>query len=304
MKTLIPFLAILLLFLMPHVSKAQETNDSLTYYQVETVDGNVFIGKILSKDEKMVVLKTDNLGVLNISFKNIKEIKPLTTKNIVKGELWPENPHATRYFYLPNGYGLKKGEGYYQNTWVLFNQVSYGLTDNFSMGAGLIPTFLFGANGVPVWITPKLSFPVKKDKWNIGVGAIVGTYLGENSGDVPILGLAYGVSTFGSMDKNFTIGAGYGFIDNDWGQTPVISLGGTVRTGKKHYLLTENYFFFIDEDILAMIWVGGRFASNHLAIDYGLIIPAGTDMNTLVAIPWLGLTVPFGSKQKGYVQGR
>lgn len=95
MKTLIPFLAILLLFLMPHVSKAQETNDSLTYYQVETVDGNVFIGKILSKDEKMVVLKTDNLGVLNISFKNIKEIKPLTTKNIVKGELWPENPHAT-----------------------------------------------------------------------------------------------------------------------------------------------------------------------------------------------------------------
>ena len=302
MKTSYVFL-IFLFLIRSEISFSQEYPDSLAIYQVETIDGNVFIGKILSKDEKAIVLKTENLGILNIQFKNIKEVKEVKAQNIVNGELWPENPHVSRYFYLPNGYGLNKGEGYYQNTWVLFNQVSYGFTDNFSMGLGLIPTFLFGVGGAPIWITPKFSFPVKKDKWNMGAGAIIGTYVGENGGDSPLIGMVYGVSTFGSRDQNVTVGAGYGFADDEWSNIPVFSLGGTVRTGERHYLMAENYFFFSRDGSLALLWLGGRFASRHLAIDYGGIIPISPDMNSLIVIPWLSITVPFGAKQKGYVQG-
>lgn len=291
-------LFLLLAFFQTEILAQQDT--TLTY-QVETTDGNVFVGKLLSRNENAIVLKTENLGVLTIPFKTVKELKEVTAQKIVDGDIWPDNPHASRYFYLPNGYGLKKGEGYYQNTWVLFNQLSYGITNNFSMGVGIIPAFLFGTNGAPVWLTPKFSFPVKQDKWNIGAGAILATYLGEKSSNVSWIGMTYGVSTFGSKDKNFTVGAGFAFAGDEWANTPVISLGGTIRTGKRHYFLTENYFFFGNGEAAAMIWLGGRFASRHLAIDYGGIIPAGADLSQVIIIPWLSLTVPFGIKQKAYV---
>ncbi len=287
-------LLLFLIFLVNISLSAQNINDSTILYQVETLDGNVFVGKVISSTENKIVLKTENFGTVEIAKSKIKKMKSVETKNLIAGEVWPENPHASRYFYLPNGYGLKAGEGYYQNTWVLFNQVSYGFTNNFSMGVGMIPAFLFGARGAPVWFTPKLSFPLVKDKWSLGTGAIVGTYFGESSGSKPVVGMIYGVTTHGTRDKNFTAGAGFAFADDQWANTPIISLGGTIRTGRKHYFLTENYIFFGNGEVGTLLWLGGRFASRHLAVDYGGIIPLFPEMDRLIIMPWLGITVPFG----------
>lgn len=298
LRILFFFVLLLNQFICTH---AQEKKDSATLYRVETLDGNVYVGTIVSKDANLLVLKTANLGELKISFRDVKEIKEVAPENMKNGEVWPENPHSTRYFYLPNGYGLEKGEGYYQNTWVLFNQVSYGFSNNFSLGVGLMPLFLFGANGFPAWITPKFSIPVKKDKWNIGVGAVIGRYLGQGSDNTPTIGMMYGVSTFGSREKNLTLGLGYAFADGDIASTPVFTVGGTIQTGRRHFLLTENYIIVSDGEMVTMIWLGGRYASQHIAIDYGFIVPVSTGMNSFVAIPWLGLTVPFGHTQKAYI---
>lgn len=293
-------LLLLLLIISSGSLNAQEPVDSLKIYQVETVDGNTFVGNILSRDEKVLVIKTE-LGLLNIPYRNVKTVKEVKPAEMVGGQVWPENPHSSRYFYLPNGYGLRKGEGYYQNTWIFFNQVSYGFTNNFSMGVGLVPSFLFGANGAPVWITPKFSIPVKHDKWNIGAGALIGSYVGKANGYAPVIGMVYGVSTFGSRDKNFTVGTGFAFADDEWASTPVFSLGGTIRAGKRHYFLTENYFFFGNGEMGSLVWLGGRFASPSLAIDYGGIMPVFGEMNQIIIIPWLSITIPFGTKQKGYI---
>lgn len=288
-------LCVLFIFLPKSTVMAQEVVDTTSVFQIETMDGNTFIGKITFKDASILKLKTANLGELSIPVTNIRKLIKSNQSKLKNGELWFENPHSTRYFYMPNGYGLKKGEGYYQNAWVLFNQLSYGFTNNFSIGIGMIPTFLFGATGFPVWVTPKLTIPIKKDSWNIGVGAIVGTYFGEASSAA---GLVYGVSTFGSKDRNFSVGAGYGFSGDQWGSKPILSVGGIIRTGKKHYLMTEDYFFIGDNSTVAMIFFGGRFVNPHLAIDYGLITPAGADIGQFIAIPWLSITVPFGNASK------
>lgn len=288
------FFIVFLMTLFSISVNGQIDKDSTLIYQIETLDGNVFVGKVVSSNESIIVLRTENFGTVEISRTNIRKMKEVEKRDVIKGEVWPENPHASRYFYLPNGYGLKAGEGYYQNTWVLFNQVSYWFTNNFSMGVGMIPAFLFGARGAPVWFTPKLSFPLVKDKWSLGTGAIVGTYFGESSGSRPVVGMIYGVTTHGTRDKNFTAGAGFAFADDQWANTPIISLGGTIRTGRKHYFLTENYFFFGDGEAGALLWLGGRFASRHLAVDYGGIIPAFPEMDRLIIIPWLSVTVPFG----------
>ncbi len=66
-----------------------------------------------------------------------------------------------------------------------------GVTNYFSIGAGIVPVFLFGGGATPVWITPKFSIPVVKDKFNVGAGALVGTVLGASGTG---FGLLYGLN--------------------------------------------------------------------------------------------------------------
>jgi hypothetical protein len=197
---------------------------------------------------------------------------------------------STRYFWSPNGYGLKKGEGYYQNIWVLWNQFAYGLSDNFSIGGGIIPLFLFGGTPTPVFITAKFSIPVVENKFNLGAGAIAGTILGEEETG---FGILYGISTFGTPDNNVTFGLGYGFAGGEWASSPMINVNGMFRVSSRGYFITENYYINAGGENLVLITLGGRSIIKKAALDYGLVIPIA-DIGQFVAIPWLGFTVPFG----------
>ncbi len=263
--------------------------DSTVMVSVEMNDGNEFTGRILSQSPESIELKTETLGVITLPKRLIKTIQPIRTSQIVAGEYWYDNPYATRYFFGPNGYGLRKGEGYYQNAWIFFNQVSYGFTNNFTLGVGVIPAFLFAGAPTPIWITPKISVPIQKDKVNLGVGGLFATVLGEGNSS---FGIAYGQLTFGPRDRNINFGLGYGYAGDSWANTPTVTISGMYRTSKKFALLTENYIFDTGDENLFLLSFGGRFIGRHVAIDAGLFIPA--EGGDIIAIPWLGVNVPFG----------
>ena len=44
--------------------------------------------------------------------------------------------------------------------------------------------------------------------------------------------------------------------------------------------------------------LGGRSFVKNVSVDYGLVLPFEQDYGISVAIPWLGLTVPFGNVNK------
>ncbi|MBL7857860.1 MAG: hypothetical protein JNM57_09235 [Cyclobacteriaceae bacterium] len=272
-------------------SKSFAQTDS-TQVQVETNDGNEFIGTITYQDNEKIKLVTIKFGELTLKRVDIVRITPIVTQQLKAGVYWFENPQATRYFWSANGYGLKKGEGYYQNVWVLFNQVSVGITDNISFGAGLVPLFLFGGTATPVWVTPKVSIPVQKDKFNLGIGALLGATLGEEGTS---FGLLYGISTFGSRDKNFSIGIGYGYADGELADRPTLSFSSMIRTGQRSYFMTENYYIGTGDEALILLSLGGRRIIKKAGLDFGLFIPFTTEQDTFIAIPWLGLTLPFGN---------
>lgn len=273
-------------------SFAQEEQDSVTLYRIETIDGNEFTGRIIRENTDSVWLSTRTVGDLSFARKNIRKMERLKGTMAQDGILWQENPQATRYFWAPNGYGLKKGEGYYQNLWVLFNQASVGLSDHFSIGVGVVPLFLFAGTSTPVWLTPKFSVPVVEDKVNVGGGALLGTVLGESDMG---FGIAYGVSTFGSRDLNVTVGLGYGYAGGSWANSPMVNISGIARTGKNGYLLTENYLIDAGEETLVMLSFGGRRMIRKFGLDFGLFIPVTSELDTFVALPWLGFSVPFGN---------
>lgn len=172
MKKVLYVLTWAFLFCLNACFSIAQTEQDSTIYRVETNDGNEYIGTILYQDTEKLRLKTQNLGEVTILKADIVRESPVNVSRVEDGKYWFENPQAARYFWAPNGYGLQKGEAYYQNVWVMFNQASVGVTDNFSIGAGLIPLFLFAGTATPVWVTPKFSVPVTKDKLNLRGGAL------------------------------------------------------------------------------------------------------------------------------------
>jgi len=285
-------MAICLAFVFLTSLSGQQTQDSIQLWKVETQDGNVFVGNILQQDVSTIRLQTERLGVINIPMADVKNLSKLGAGEVRQGRLWGENPQDSRYFWSPSGYGLKKGEGYYQNVLVLFNQVAYGITDNISIGAGMVPLFLFAGTSTPIWVTPKVSFPVVRDKFNIGAGALLGVVVGE---DNAAFGVPYGIMTFGSRNLNISLGLGYGFAGSDWADSPAITLSGMFRISPRSYLITEN-LFLPGSDLPAVLSFGGRTIWSSISLDYGLVTPIVED-TAFFAVPWLGLVVPFGRKR-------
>ena len=296
-KSIIEISAIFLILLSFNVH-SQPQPDTTMNYLVEMTDGNEFIGKLILEDSTRIILFTEMLGKLTINKEDIKKSGYIPRGRMVNGKIWHENPQSSRYFWSPNGYGLHKGEGYYQNIWVFWNQVSFGVTENFSLGFGIIPFFLFGGEAgqySPIWIVPKLSFPVKKDKLNLGVGILAGNIGFESNAG---FGIAYGLGTIGNRDNNFTFGLGYGYAGGYWTKRPLINISFMARTGPRGYFISENYYISAEEGSAVILSLGGRSFARKVGIDYGLFIPLSSEMDFFIAFPWLGFTVPFDRKKK------
>ena len=260
---------------------------------IETIDDNTYVGIIREQNPEKVVLETRNLGAITLLRSNIRRMQSLRPEQIVNGEIWYDSPHATRYLFGPNGYSLKRGEGYYQNVWVLFNQVSFGVTDRFTLGFGMVPLFFFGTQ-TPVWVTPKYSIPIKENKVNLGVGALLATVLGDNdNGGGGSFGVAYGQLTLGSRDRNANFGFGYGYAGDSWANSPTLSFSTMLRGGKKFAFISENYLFDTGDENIGLLSAGFRFLGKRIAIDGALIVPVG-NTSIFIAIPWLGINVPIG----------
>lgn len=266
-----------------------QTDETPRQY-VKTAGGNVYVGTIVSEDRETITIKSRE-GTFTLQREEVVAYGPYAELSQIQRESY--HLQSTRYYFGPNGYGLRQGEGYYQNVNIFFNSVSYGITDNFSMGGGLVPLFLFGGldTPTPIYILPKFSFPIVKDKLNLGAGALIGTLLGGGETGAGFVGTVYGIGTFGTRNKNLSIGLGYGFVDDSFASTPTVSISGSVRISEKSYLMTENYLI----DGFAVGILGGRTVWESVSLDYGLILPYSVlGDGGFAAIPWLSLIVPFG----------
>ncbi len=244
MKKIKIILRLLVLVCLTNIANAQsdstssEVKDTSTYIVI-TNDGGEFIGKIESDDGRELKLMTINKGAVIIPKYAVKSMTKANLDNMRGGEYFSENPHASRYFYTPTGYGIKKGEGYVQTIWGVYYQLQYGITDNFSLGVST--TFI----GTPITLTPKYSFEINP-KLHIAVGAQIGieTYTTVNGNPI-LLGIGYTSLTAGSKEDNLSIGLGYAQIsfDGENGGGAAVSLAGITRVAKKISIMGEFWVF-------------------------------------------------------------
>lgn len=276
------------ILLMPSMQAAAQEAPDRTL-RVETVDGSVFTGRLVHEDEETIVLLTESLGEITLRRENIRSMTEIEPSRVRDDGYWFENPQSTRYFFAPNAIGIRPGTGYYQNAWILFNNVNWGVTDYFSIGAGAMPLFLFGTS-TPIWVLPKVAFELAPGRAYVGAGAMLGGIVGE---DPYSAGLLYGVVTVGDRDRNATVGLGYGYGGGEISSTPVINVSGMARLSRTMYVVSENYFFSDADDVSGLLSIGLRWARESVAVDFGLFRPLA-DTDELIAVPWLGVTLPIG----------
>lgn len=283
---------------LSNVSLAQQPAlvDTSLWVIIYTTDGNEFSGQIIYQNAEQVSLKTEHFGDLIIPRKIISSIRPAQKPKLVNGRVVFENPHTPRYFVGTSAYGLRKGEGCYENGELFLNQVSYGLSDQFSLGVGFAPFFLFFDGPFPVWITPKFSIPIKKDKMHIALSGLFGhefnDYYEFNDYGASI-NATYLQFTYGSRDANITGSIGLNLSNGRWAEKPIYSLAGTIRILPRLALLGESYFLTDPDDRVQLHGIGLRFMGRRIAFDAGLTIYRD-DYGDSYPLPWGSLHIPFG----------
>lgn len=272
---------------------AQAPSNDTRIVHILTLAKNTYIGHLVLETDESITIRTMDAGDVTIRKSEIQRIRDVRPEQIVNGEYWFENPQSTRYLFTPSAYGLKKGVGYYQNVWVFFNNINYGLTDNLSMGGGVFAGFLVGGFS-PIWITPKLSVPIASEKFHLSVGALV-LFLPEAS-TFESTGILYGMSTYGDRNNNISLGIGYGFIADEISSSPVVTLSGMRRLSRRSYFVTENYLIPVDGG--HVIFSGGwRWTPNeNIAVDFALLMSSDFGDEGTGTLPWLSVTIPLGNR--------
>lgn len=273
--------------LLPPAAAAQAEEPPV--YRIETTQGAVFIGVLMEETDDAVVLRLEDENEVRIQRATIRSMRTMDPEQFRDGQYWHPNPQPTRYLFGPNALGVREGTGYYQNAWIFFNNVNYGVSNRVSIGAGTVPVFLFGASAVPLWLLPKVSIPTPQDNLHLAAGAVVGGVLGADGGVG--VGVFYGAATLGDEDQNLTGGIGYGYADGSLAPSPFFNLSGMTRVSRSVYLISENYFFAGDE-VNGLVSVGIRYAPERFAVDFGLVRPLA-EVGSFIGLPWLGVSVPF-----------
>ena len=305
LKITIVFLCLANLTISISAQTKPEKKPKVQQVRVEMTDGNFINGKLIARRGDTVVLESATLGTLNLDIKNIKNVDALAAQSFKNGKYWFDNIHAPHGYLAPTGFNFRKGEGYYSNVFLFFSQVGYGFTDNFSVSGGTELVTLLGEafDGGGNWpaffyLNPKYSF--KADK-NITVGAGMFLFfsredfgLGNDTNTIPF---PYAVATFGNRDNNFSLGLGAGLSKGTTGKVVTLSAQGRLTRGIS--LMSENYFL----GDLNVGTTGFRFMNTGIAFNVGLIYAFdssgnGFDGEAFAPVPFLGLSIPFGSKKK------
>jgi len=264
-------------------------------YEIVLNDGAVFTGTILSRDSATIVFQTNSIARIDIPVRQMKSLKEIQPPIPGKRSYKLANPFPTKYFFTQSAINLQKGEGYYQNTYVFLNSVNYGITNYFSIGAGVEILSTIGSISSntfsPTWyIAPKLGFKVS-DRFYLGGGvtfANIGGFF-----DNAKIGMGYGLATFGSTEHNFSIGMTNIYDIDNHDNTVLVTLAGMTRVSERLALVTENYISTSNDIGNSIFSYGIRFIASKISVDLGFINNKDIVKSLFLGVPYVDFNIKF-----------
>lgn len=241
--------------------------------------------------ENGIRILTESAGEIVVASEKINWMKVVDEGRYKDGAYWFENPNSTRYLFSPSAFNLKKGEAYYQNTYLVINSFNYGVTDNLSIGGGF--EFISALSGDPIFfINPKYSFGIS-EKIRAGAGVLYAKLPAKNSA-FSGMGIGYGILTYGNTDDNITLGAGYGYVEEELADRPIFTLSGMKRLSRRFGLVTENWIVPTDS-YYGVYSYGMRFMAERITVDLALLNNKDIANDVLfIGFPYIDFVVKFG----------
>lgn len=261
--------------------------DTTLRHVITLRDGSTLFGRITAVTGDSVRMRLAQ-GEVGLARSGISQVRQVPATSIRNGEYWFENPHPTRLLFSSTAFPLERETGYYSNTWLFIHTFAFGITDRFTLGGGgtTIPGIAFNDN--LFYLLPKYTL-ISRPRAHFALGALVGM-LPLVDDDVTGAGLVYGVGTVGTRESNVSLGAAWGYANDEITGRPGIMLGGQGRIGRRLSLISENWFFPDDDGTESVVSYGLRFLGEKLSVDLAWVKPLGDGDH---GIPWLGFAFRF-----------
>lgn len=263
---------------------------------ISTSDGSTTIGRITRITDETVEYSTE-MGIITIPRNRITSIQTILASALREGAYWFPDPNTTRLYFAPTGRMLQKGCGYIADYYLFFPMVNYGVTERLSLGGGfsILPTNKMSDQ--IFYLTPKYGLK-QSERFNIAVGALVmkiPNMKDEDDPDYdedgsPLASILYGVGTWGDVNRNLTLGFGYGMMDTDLAKHPMVVLGYEHRLTRRFAFVSENWKMpGIDNVLLSY---GIRFLTEKFTTDFALINTTGKEA-IFPGIPYMDFVYNF-----------
>lgn len=177
----------------------------------------------------------------------------------------------TRYLTSSSAFQLKKGDSYYQNTWLLINSYNIGITDNVSAAGGIefVSPLLTDGFKPYFFLTAKTGFKVVK---NFHAGASF-SFLSNTdfTATNTRASLTNIILTYGTERFNVTANTGWFFQKNEIEKRPNLTLSAMAYLTKKFSLITENRFLPTNIGYYGLYSYGARYSLKRLTFDLALV---------------------------------
>ncbi len=276
-----------LLFAVSSVSFSQIFDSAKTVIIILNDDTEI-TGKITAKDSLNTTVRSISGVVSIIPNKQIAQIKKYKG-GMIEGEYFKPDPASNRLMLFPTARPLKMGEYQFNAVELIFPHFIIGAADFLDIGFGGLP-FLAGGSGTLIYYISAKIIPVNFSEGAVALGsAIIGSTEAQS-----IVGVMYGVGTFGTKYASVSFGPFFAFSKDEVFDRPAILLGGSARISKAATLISENIMLFgtETEDFIIFPSLGVRFSGERLAADFGTYAFISGE-HFFYPIPWIGLTYKF-----------
>ena len=283
------YLTLLFLFILSVINAQNPFITGEKPIKIELIDGSSIIGKIQEYNDSIIVIKSDLYELISIKINDIYMIK-----NYV-GDVYKNNYDSAHYFINSSGFGIKKGEQYYQNIGLISSNFVFGVTDYFSITIGTEILSLFFEQVPITYISPKISLPIKANNKTIGAFSISNTIAvypdesyGNRSSDYQLANLFHQTFTIGNRKKNISVGFGiigsriFADYRSDNHKVYTFNLSGVIPISKKLSFVSDNTFVHVNRNDKNPILSGGiriHFKKRNGSMDLGLwTVPNGDSL--------------------------
>ena len=121
-------------YLLSFAQNKQESKEPITY-RIILKSGEVIYGQIIDRNTERIEFKSNLYGEITIPVKKVKEVRRYSER--LREVVNDEYPLTASFnLFSPTGRGLQKGENYFNNKYLFYNQLAYGINNWLQVGAG------------------------------------------------------------------------------------------------------------------------------------------------------------------------